>query len=132
MTSNTMSDRRFRGDIGITAPVLSRPVDLARSKQPDKQPLTGTANLVELSRALPEQIHAAAQAISLAEQRLAEVLTLRATGQAVKRSQIATARIALDKARRDAEDLQRIQSVVRAALERTREPPKTESIPRIG
>jgi hypothetical protein len=127
-----MSDRRFRDDIGIAAPVLSRPVDLARSKVPDKQPLTGAAKLVELSRALPGQIHAAVQAISLAERRLAEVLTLRATGQTVKRSQIATARMALARAQRDAEDLQSIQSVVPSLLERARAPAKTESIPRIG
>ena len=60
----------------------------------------------------------AARAVAQAEQRLAEALTLRAAGQAQKRSEVAVARMTLDRAVRDAEDLQRIQAALPALLER--------------
>ena len=112
-----MSGRRLRSDIGIAAPPVLRTVDPAHGKQPDKQTSTQAEKLAELSRSLPEQIHAAAQAISIAERDLADVLTLRAIGQAVKGSRISAARMALARALRHAEDLQRIRSVLPAALQ---------------
>lgn len=77
--------------------------------------------LAALLKALPGQIHAAAHAVSIAERRLAHVLTLRATGQPMKASELAVARMALARRHRDAEDLQRIQNVLPALLEPARE-----------
>lgn len=72
----------------------------------------------ELSKALPDQIHAAAQAIAHAELRLADILTRRATGEAVKASRLAVARMTLARTQRDAEDLQRILRALPALLEK--------------
>jgi hypothetical protein len=107
-----MSGRRLRSDVGIAAAPHLRTVDPAHGKQPS----TRAEKLAELSRSLPEQIHAAAQAISIAERDLADVLTLRATGHAVKGSKISAARMALARALRHAEDLQRIRGALPAAL----------------
>jgi len=114
-----MSSRRPCSDIGISAPPLSRAAGFARSKPPDKQPLTQAPDLEELSKALPGQIHAAARAVSLAERSLADILILRATGQLVQGSRISAARMALARSQRDADDLQRIHNVLPAMLDKT-------------
>lgn len=72
----------------------------------------------ELARALPALILAAAKAVPIAEQRLGYILALRAAGQPLKGSDISSARMALARALRDAEDLQRIQSVLPLILEK--------------
>jgi phage terminase Nu1 subunit (DNA packaging protein) len=83
------------------------------------------SKLAALAEALPGQIRAAAQAISLAERRLADVLTLRATGQEVKASALASARMALARTQRDAQDLQRIQDALPVLLKQTRDSTRT-------
>lgn len=83
------------------------------------------SKIAALAKALPGQIHAAAHAVSVAERRLAHVLTLRATGHTMKASELAVARRALARTQRDAEDLQRIQSVLPALLEQARVSPQT-------
>lgn len=83
------------------------------------------SKLAALAKALPGQIHAAAHAVSIAERHLARVLTLRATGQAMKASGLAVARMALARTQRDAEDLQRIQSLLPTLLEQARVSPQT-------
>jgi hypothetical protein len=94
--------------------MLDRPIR-SQSGALANRATNGGANaskLAELSRTLPDQIHSAAQAVALAERRLGEVLILRLTGEEVKRSQIATARMALARAQRDADDLKQILGVV--------------------
>lgn len=85
------------------------------------------SKLLELQKSLPERAHAAAQAVRHAEQRLALVLIRRAAGQAIKGFEVAVARMALSKALRDAEDLQRIQSTLPAMLELARGAPQGRS-----
>lgn len=70
------------------------------------------SQLAALQQSLPDRMRLAARAVAEAELRLAEILTLRAAGQTLRRSEIAVARMALDRALRDAEDLQRIQSAL--------------------
>jgi hypothetical protein len=74
--------------------------------------------LVALQQTLPEKMRVAARAVAQAERQLAKVLTLRAAGREFRRSEIAGARMALDRAIRDAEDLQRIQAALAEMLER--------------
>ncbi|MEK6245366.1 MAG: hypothetical protein AABM33_12810 [Pseudomonadota bacterium] len=90
----------------------------------NKAPEASKLALAALIKALPGQIHAAALAVSVAERRLAHVLTLRATGQTMKASELAVARMALARTNRDAEDLRRIQSVLPASLEQPRVAPQ--------
>jgi hypothetical protein len=70
------------------------------------------SQLTVLQESLPDRTRAATRAVAHAELRLAEILTLRAAGQSFRRSEIAGARMALDRALRDAEDLQRIEAVL--------------------
>jgi hypothetical protein len=75
-------------------------------------------NYEALQRALPARLQAAALALAHAERRLGQLLALRAAGQAFRRSEIAGARMTLDRARRDADDLQRIQAALPELLAR--------------
>jgi hypothetical protein len=79
------------------------------------------SQLAALAKALPGRIQAAALAVSIAERRLAHILTMRATGQVLKASMLAVARMAVARTLRDAEDLQRIQSALPALLGPARE-----------
>ena len=85
------------------------------------------AKLGAFAVALPGRIHAAAQAVEAAERQLARVLVLRATGHTLKNSALAVARMALARAQRDLEDLQRIQGALPALLAPAREPRAAES-----
>jgi len=78
------------------------------------------SRLAALAKILPGQMRAAAQTILLAEQHLARVLTLRATGQQVRGPEISTARMALARAQRHAEDLQRIYDALPESLKQVR------------
>src|SRR6185436_430468 len=73
--------------------------------------------LLELQESLPGRVQAAAQVVRDAELRLAQVLTKRAAGKSTGSSEVGGARMALSKALRDADDLQRVQSVLPAMLE---------------
>ena len=79
------------------------------------------SKLAELQKSLASRMYAAAHALSDAEQRLAHVLTLRAAGEPINGAEISVARMALSRALRNAEDLQRIQSVLPAMLEQARD-----------
>jgi hypothetical protein len=83
-----------------------------------KQKNAEISRLAALQHSLPERMRVAARTVAQAERHLAEVLTLRAAGQEFTRSEIAGARMALDRAVRDAEDLQRIQAALPEMLER--------------
>ena len=74
--------------------------------------LADPTRLAALQQALPARVQAAARAVLDAESRLAQVLAWRAAGQTVNRSDVAVARMALQRAQRDAEDLHRIQGVL--------------------
>ena len=78
------------------------------------------SGLAALATTLPGQMRAAAQTILLAERHLARVLTLRATGQQVRGPEISTARMALARAQRHAEDLQRIYDALPESLKQVR------------
>ena len=75
-------------------------------------PAERISRLEELAPALPARILAAAQAVPIAEQHLAYILALRATGQVIKGSGLATARMALARTLRDVEDLQLVQDIL--------------------
>jgi hypothetical protein len=83
-----------------------------------KQKSIEISQLATLQHSLPGKMRQAAIAVAEAEQRLAEVLTLRAAGEKPKRSELAVARMTLDRAMRDAEDLERIQAALPAMLAR--------------
>jgi len=76
------------------------------------------SELEALQRALPERMRAAAHALAAAERRLGRILALRASGVAVKRSEISGARMGHARALRDAEDLRWIQAVLPELVER--------------
>ena len=78
---------------------------------------TEASKLAALEKSLPSQICEAAHEVSIAEQHLAQVLTLRAAGEPIKGADISIARMALGRALRDAEDLGRIQGILPAMLE---------------
>ena len=88
--------------------------------------IVDATKLAVLGMALPARIHAAAQAILVAEQRLAYILILRAAGQLLKPSEISVARMALARAQRDHEDLQTIQRVLPNLLDHACESHQTE------
>ena len=75
------------------------------------------AKLRKLQKDLPARVLAAVQALRLAELSLAQLLTKRAAGQATRGFEVAGARMALSKASRDVEDLQRIEGALPAMLE---------------
>jgi len=84
--------------------------------------------LLELQESLPSRVQAAAQAVRDAELRLAQVLTKRAAGKSTGSSEVGGARMALSKALRDADDLQRVQSVLPAMLESARGEPRVRNV----
>ena len=78
---------------------------------------TEASKLETLEKSLPNRIRMAAHEVSIAEQHLAQLLTLRAAGETVKGAEIAVARMALARTLRNVEDLGRVQSVLPAMLE---------------
>ena len=84
------------------------------------------SRLAALEKALPGRIRAAVHAVSIAGQHLARVLALRAAGQSVKATEISIARMALSRARRDAEDLQRMREILPAMFEQALDAPAGE------
>ena len=88
---------------------------------------TEASKLAALEKSLPSQIREAAHEVSIAEQHLAQVLTLRAAGEPIKGADISIARMALSRALRDAEDLGRIESALPAMLELERDTAPAES-----
>jgi hypothetical protein len=74
--------------------------------------LVDPTRLTTLHRSLPARVEAAARAVLEAQSRLGQILAWRAAGLTIKRSDLAVARMALMRAERDAEDLQRISAVL--------------------
>ena len=85
------------------------------------------SRLASLEKSLPSQVRAAAHEVSIAEQQLAQFLTLRAAGEPVKRAEISVARMALARTLRNAEDLRRIQGALPAMRELARDTARAES-----
>ena len=87
---------------------------------------TETSKLAALEKSLPDRIRAAAREVSIAEQHLAQILTTRAAGEPVRGAGVAVARMALARAQRNAEDLQRIRNALPAMLEQARDTARLE------
>ena len=78
------------------------------------------AELAALAIALPGRIQAATEAIAAAEQRLAHALMKRDSGRPMKISEIATARMALARTKRNLDDLKLVESTLPDLLDRAR------------
>ena len=72
--------------------------------------------LAELHQRLPQLFQSAEQIVSAAQQRLAQLLALRAAGVPVRRSEVGTARMAHSRALRDLDDLRKVQAELPAML----------------
>ena len=91
------------------------------------KPTEEALKLAALEKSLPGRILAAAHEVTVAEQQLAQLLTLRAAGERIKRAEIAVARMALARTLRNAEDLQRIQEILPAMQEQARDTARAEN-----
>lgn len=94
---------------------------------PNQTAVAKASQLTALLNALPARIRAAAYAVSVAEQSLANLLTRQDAGWPVKAAEIAGARKALALARQDQEDVRLIETVLPGLTEEAREAARTEN-----
>jgi hypothetical protein len=76
-----------------------------------------SSKLADLQQRLPQLFRSAEQIVSETQQRLAQLLALRAAGVPVRRSEVGTARMAHSRALRDLEDLRKVEAELPALLQ---------------